>query len=267
MPRTYLTASVLHTAATVLALSVSSPVWSIGSAGRVSHWETTQSPSESVARFLPTLPYQLAMMDMDEMGGMGSAKMGDNMQKTPPDGAMSNMPPSNSMQGTMTAPSGMDMMGRMRGSMQEMRGMRNMAPNDRMSAGMAASSLPGFPGASHLYHIGSTGFFLDHPQHITLTATQQTNLNKIKEKVLLERASADRRVEEAEQQLWTLTAADSPDAGKIEAKVREIEKLRSDQRLNYIRAVGEAGRVLTAEQQASLLGTKPPVGTQPATNK
>lgn len=85
--------------------------------------------------------------------------------------------------------------------------------------------------------------------------------------MLLERASVDRRVEEAEQQLWTLTAADSPDAGKIEAKVREIEKLRSDQRLNYIRAVGEAGRVLTAEQQASLLGTKPPVGTQPATSK
>ena len=267
MPRIHLKTIVLRAAATLLSLSVSYPLWAISATGQVLHWETMHSPSNSVATLSPTSNYRLAMMDMDEMGSMGSAKTGDNMQKMPADGAMSNMSPANSMQGSMTAPSGMDMMGRMRGSMQGMRGMRNMAPNDRMSAGMAVSNLPGFPGASHLYHIGSTGFFLDHPQHITLTATQQTNLNRIKEKMLLERASADRRVEDAEQQLWTLTATDAPDAAKIEAKIREIEKLRGDQRMNYIRAVGEAAKVLTAEQQASLLGATPPAGTPPTTSK
>lgn len=192
---------------------------------------------------------QLAMMDdMKEMGGMGGGKMGGNM---PSAGSMQ-MPSSDSANPAadpMATPSNMDMMGRMRGSMQSSRQMRNMAPT---------TSLPGFPGASRLYHVGATSFFLDHPQHITLSTEQQTSLNRIKEKALLDRATADRRIEEAEQQLWTLTAAASPDAAKIEAKVREIEKMRGDQRLAFIRAVGEAGKVLTADQRAAVLGTKPP---------
>ena len=56
--------------------------------------------------------------------------------------------------------------------------------------------------------------------------------------------------------MWQLTAADSPDETKIEAKTREIEKLRGDQRLAFIRAVGEAAKVLTPEQQQVLLGTQ-----------
>ncbi|MEW5976333.1 MAG: periplasmic heavy metal sensor [Acidobacteriota bacterium] len=119
-----------------------------------------------------------------------------------------------------------------------------------------SSELPGFPGASHLYHIGATDFFLDHPQHITLTPDQQTALNRIKERALLNQATSDRKIEEAEQELWALTAADAPDTAKVEAKVREIEKLRGDQRLAFIRGVGEAAKVLTDEQRAALLGAK-----------
>jgi Spy/CpxP family protein refolding chaperone len=58
--------------------------------------------------------------------------------------------------------------------------------------------------------------------------------------------------------LWELTAADQPDAAKIEAKVREVEKLRGDQRLAFIRAVGEAAQVLTDEQRKVLLGFAQP---------
>lgn len=149
----------------------------------------------------------------------------------------------------------LDMMGRMRGSMSMQKSMNNMTP---------VGQLPGFPGASHLYHIGATDFFLDHPQHITLSATQQTNLNRIMEKALLDRASTERRIEEAEQELWVLTAADSPDASKIEAKIQAIEKLRSNERMAFIRAVGEAAKTLTSEQRAALLGTKPEKTPQPA---
>ena len=124
-------------------------------------------------------------------------------------------------------------------------------PND---APRSMSSLPGMPGASHLYHIGSTGFFLDQPQ-ITLTDQQQSTLNVIKERALLERSNADRRVEEAEQELWVLTGSDQPDSGRIQAKAREIEQIRTEQRLGFITAVGEATRVLTAEQRDQLLGT------------
>ena len=191
--------------------------------------------------------FQMAMMDMMPM-----------MEK--PKGAMSATPPDTSMQDPMAAPMGMDMMGRMRGPMQGRPAMSNMAP---------ASRLPGFPGASHLYHVGATGFFLDHPQHITLSIEQQTALNRIKEKSLLDRAASDRRIEEAEQELWTLTAADSPNAVKIETQVRAIERLRGDQRMAFIRDVGEAGKVLTADQRPALLGTTVPAGSKapPAASK
>lgn len=123
---------------------------------------------------------------------------------------------------------------------------------------------PGIPGASHLYHLGATGFFLDHPRHIVLSTEQQKKLNQIKEQVALNRASADRSVQEAEQRLWKLTGAGQPDAAQIETKVREIGKLRTDQRLAFIHSVGEAAKVLTDEQTTILLGTATP-GNNPTT--
>jgi hypothetical protein len=161
------------------------------------------------------------VMDMDMMmGGMGGGKKGMG-------GGMGMMGMGSMAQGGMKGIGGMQM----------------------------PSALPGFPGASHIYHIGATGFFLDHPDHIKLTTKQQSDLNRIKEKAQLDQASTQRKIDEAEQELWTLTASDQPDATRIEAKVREIEKLRGDQRLAFIRAVGEAAKVLTDEQRKALLGT------------
>ena len=120
------------------------------------------------------------------------------------------------------------------------------------------SALPGFPGASHLYHIGATGFFLDHPQHIALTTEQQMRLNQIKEQAALDKASADRSVQEAEQDLWTLTAADQPDNAQIEAKVAEIEKLKGDARLRFIGAIGDAAKSSpTSNAKASPVSRRP----------
>ena len=130
-------------------------------------------------------------------------------------------------------------------------------PGMPMKAPRSMSSLPGVPGASHVYHVGSTGFFLDQPQ-LNLTTQQQTVLNRIKERALLDRSNAERRIEQAEQELWTLTGADQPDAPKVQAKLQEIEQLRTAQRIGFIRAVGEASKQLTAEQQNALLGTATP---------
>ena len=206
-------------------------------------------------------PLQFAMME-GEMGG----KMGGGM---PPD----NCAPGSDKCGAMQAPmsNGASMgrpMGRMGGSAAA--SMNSMGPR---------SSLPGFPGATHLYHVGETGFFLDHPQHITLSTEQQTALNRIKERALLDQAGSERRIEDTEQELWTLTAADSPDIVKVDTKVRAIEKLRGDQRMAFIRAVGEAAKTLTPDQQAALLGlksratgsstmgAKPPAGGEPMPKK
>lgn len=133
------------------------------------------------------------------------------------------------------------------------------APAAPMTGGaMPQSAMPGAPGTSSLYHIGSTGFFLDHPQHIALTIPQQAALNQAKEKALVAKISADRAVAQAEQELWTLTSVDRPDAAKIKVKVAEIGKLTGAERIAFITAVGDASKLLTDEQRRSLTGLAPP---------
>jgi len=174
--------------------------------------------------------------DMMEMGGMGGGAM-----------------PAGAPAAGMSSGGGMGMMGMMGG----------MGGKGGSSKAMP-SALPGFPGASHLYHIGATGFFLDHPQHIALSTEQKMMLNQIKEQAALDKASADRSVQEAEQDLWTLTAADQPDNAQIEAKVVEIEKLKGDVRLRFISAIGDAAKILNEGQRLSLTGFAPPVSVAPA---
>ena len=126
------------------------------------------------------------------------------------------------------------------------------------------SALPGIPGTSHLYHIGATGFFLDHPQHIALGTEQQMMLNQIKEQATLDKANADRCVQEAEQDLWMLTAADQPNYVQIEAKIAQIEKLRGDARLRFIGAIGRAAIILNDKQRKILTGFALSVSAPPA---
>lgn len=215
-----------------------------------------------------------AMVVMDDMGGMGTGQdrgmsqgSGGGMGVMGDQGEMGGMSPGGRSSG---ASAGMGMMdeGEMGGMssggemgmccMGEMGGMRSgmMSPGRGMGGmkGMS-STMPGQPGASHLYHIGSTGFFLDHAKHIALTSEQKMTLNRLKERALLDRSTQQRRIDQAEQELYLLTGADQPDAAQIQAKIAEIEKLRTDQRMNFIRAVGEATNVLTHDQHRALLGT------------
>ena len=187
---------------------------------------------------------------MDKMMGMMDKMMPMGGGAPMPGGSMPPAPAAGMSGGGM----GMDKM--------EMAAMMGMGGGS-MGA-MSQSALPGFPGASHLYHIGATDFFLDHPQHISLTTEQQAGLNKAKEQALLAKSTADRAIEQAEQELWTLTAADQPDAAKIQAKLGEIGKLTGDERFSFIRAVGDASKILTDEQRKSLTGFAPPVSAVPA---
>ncbi|MBN9518929.1 hypothetical protein J0H58_10485 [bacterium] len=123
--------------------------------------------------------------------------------------------------------------------------------------------LPSFPGTSRLYHVGAADFFLDYTDQITLSAEQTARLGQVKQRTAADREYAQRKVEAAEQRMWELTAADQPDAAKIEATVREVEKLRGDERLAFIRAVGEAAQVLTAEQRSAVVAAAPPAGPLP----
>jgi len=202
--------------------------------------------------------------DMDEMGGMPpSAPAADSgtgapgaAQMTAPQGSAGSVNP----QGGMGSGGAMGMccMGKMGG----MTG--GMAPPSGSKGDMkgASSTMPGQPGASHLYHVGATGFFLDYSTAIKLTTDQQAALNGIKGKSMGDLGAAQHRIDQAEQELWMLTGSDRPDSMTLEMKVRDIEKLKGDQRIAFIRSVGEAARVLTDDQRAALLGTGAPGAAQ-----
>ena len=130
-----------------------------------------------------------------------------------------------------------------------------MGKMGRATSTTMPSTLPGFPGASHLYHVGATGFFLDSPDTIKLTLDQQTALNAIREQSIGYQASAQRQIDQAEQELWILTSSAQPDTPALGEKIREIENLKGEQRIAFIRSVGEAARILTEDQRSALLGT------------
>ena len=119
--------------------------------------------------------------------------------------------------------------------------------------GGARAGLPGFAGSTKLYHAGASGFFLDRPESLLLTAQQRGALGKLRTVAQQSLAATDRRVAQAEQELWVLTAADAPDLASVEAKLGQIERLRTQQRLTFIRYVGAAARLLNEEQRAAMV--------------
>lgn len=210
-----------------------------------------------------------SMGGMKKMGAMKDMKkMSQGTDASSDSGGMSmgmgkgGMGDKGMMSGGGMGMGGMDMKKKGMGmGMMGMKGMGMMGRNpamksDSMGSMNMPSALPGFPGASHLYHIGETGFFLDHPQHITMSAEQQKQLNQIKESALLATATAERTIDEAEQQLWQLTADAQPDINKIEAKAKEIASLSVSNRIEFIRAVGKSAEVLNEDQRQALVGSE-----------
>ena len=74
------------------------------------------------------------------------------------------------------------------------------------------------------------------------------------ERALIERGNGDRAIEAAEQELWVLTGAGTDEA-RVEAKIAEIERARTNQRIEFIRSVSTAIEILTPEQRTMLLGS------------
>ncbi len=140
------------------------------------------------------------------------------------------------------------------GKMIGMMGMKMMGQMNKNA--FLPSSLPGFPGVSHIYHMGSSGFFLDHSDHIRLTIQQKTKLNQVKERATLDNAAQDRKAQQLEQDLWVLTSSDQPDIKKVDEKIRAIERLKGNMRLAFIQAVGKAAKILSSEQLELLKGMK-----------
>lgn len=106
---------------------------------------------------------------------------------------------------------------------------------------------------TRLYHVGSVDFFLDQASKLNFTDKQTTDLTEIKRTALAQTSDLQAKIVRAEQELFALTGADSPNESTIATKVKEIEKLRTDQRLGFIKSVGKANKVLNADQRKSFL--------------
>lgn len=93
---------------------------------------------------------------------------------------------------------------------------------------------------------------LRHRDELGLSPEQVQGLERLRADFQREaiRRGADLRV--AEMELETLLDADSADLGQVEAKLREIERLRADLRLARVRAIEQGKARLTPEQRAKL---------------
>lgn len=198
---------------------------------------------------------KMGMKGMKDGMGMGMGMKGMKMGMDMGEGGM--QMDMGSMMEMMMKKKGMGSMMRKRGM-----GMMGMMRGDSSTA--EQSALPGFPGASHIYHIGSTDFFLDHEGHVELTSAQKESLRKLREASELKGADIDRKIDQAEQELWVLTSSDHPDIGKITSKVKAIGQLNTDNRIAFIRSVGEAAKVLTDKQIKMLVGTESPEAHDPS---
>ena len=186
--------------------------------------------------------------DMAGMTGMQDVKM--DADSTAGDGSSSGMGMMDDVDLMGMMEVDLDMMGAIAGDVAESSSIKGMGEMK------LASSLPGSPGVSRLYHVGATEFFLNYPEHITVTTKQLAALNRLKQKALFSKATTQRKIDEAEQELWELTGADEPNAAQILDKVQAIEKLRGEQRMAFIQSVADAAIVLTDEQRQMLIGTR-----------
>jgi Spy/CpxP family protein refolding chaperone len=108
-------------------------------------------------------------------------------------------------------------------------------------------------GRSHGHHRPSfIGMLLRNQQQLGLTAQQVDSLRKLgmDSRRAEIRRRADRQV--AQLDLMSLRFSDPVDMGKVEAKVREIEKLKGDGTIARFRTADAAKGQLTPEQKEKL---------------
>lgn len=144
-------------------------------------------------------------------------------------------------------------------TMGKMNNMAGMGKKKMMGRKMVNASnkeilvnLPAFPGYKHIYHSGADGFFLDKTSLITLSETQQQQLRVLQNSWQSSNQNFEKKINQAEQSLWLLTAEDRPNIAKIKSKIDQVSQLQAKQRLHFIQKVGEAATLLNEQQQKIL---------------
>jgi Spy/CpxP family protein refolding chaperone len=95
-------------------------------------------------------------------------------------------------------------------------------------------------------------FMLRHREKLGLTAIQVKSLEQLRNDFQKESIRKDADLRVAEMDLNGLLGGEKIDMPKVEAKVREIERLRTDLRLARIRTIQKGIDLLTADQRKKL---------------
>ena len=95
-------------------------------------------------------------------------------------------------------------------------------------------------------------FMLRNREKLDLSAAQVKNLEQLRNDFQKESIRKDADLRVAEMDLNGLLIAEKVDMAKVEAKVREIERLRSDLRIARIRTIQKGKEQLTADQRKKL---------------
>jgi Spy/CpxP family protein refolding chaperone len=95
-------------------------------------------------------------------------------------------------------------------------------------------------------------FMLRNREKLDLSAAQVKNLEQLRNDFQKESIRKDADLRVAEMDLNNLLVAEKVDMAKVEAKVRDIERLRSDLRIARIRTIQKGKEVLTADQRKRL---------------
>ena len=95
-------------------------------------------------------------------------------------------------------------------------------------------------------------FMLRNREKLDLSPAQVKNLEQLRSDFQKESIRKDADLRVAEMDLNGLLVAEKVDMAKVEAKVREIERLRSDLRIARIRTIQKGKEQLTADQRKKL---------------
>ena len=95
-------------------------------------------------------------------------------------------------------------------------------------------------------------FFLRLKEQLRLTEEQIRTLSSVRFSYLKEAVTRRATVSVAELELRELTSADKWDVAQAEAKIKEIGSLRTEWRINRMKALAKAREVLTDEQTRRL---------------
>ncbi|HEV8310908.1 MAG TPA: Spy/CpxP family protein refolding chaperone [Methylomirabilota bacterium] len=103
-------------------------------------------------------------------------------------------------------------------------------------------------------------FMLEHRSELGLTPEQQSRLEALRGEFTREQIRREAEIRIAEMDLAALLEQDLLDMGKVEAKIREAAKLRSDLRIERLKTLEQGKALLTPEQRGRLRSMLGPAG-------